>query len=501
MVTGTDPTEENKTLFQAWEWNVPADQKHYQRLIGALDQYKEIGITTIWLPPACKAASGANGNGYDIYDLYDLGEFDQKGSVGTKFGTKDELLTLCKKAKELGIDVLFDAVLNHKAGADHTEKCMVVEVDQNDRTKEVGDPYEIEAWFGFDFPGRGDKYSKMKWHWEHFSGTDYNAANEKTAIYKVQGDNKHWSQSVADEQGNADFMMFADIDYAHPEVCEDVIRWGEWVVKELGLSAFRLDAVQHFSERFTTEFITNLEEKFGKNSIFIVGEYWDPEAQVMSDWLDQMNHKMSLFDSPLVNNFSNISKEENADLRKVFDGSLVKMRPLDAVTLVTNHDTQTGQTVATPIEGFFKPLAYALILLRNQGYPEVFYGDLYGTKKEDNPEGRVPHVSDLVLARKLYAYGEQDEYFNEANCVGFVRRGTSDHPSGLACVMSNTGPGEIKMAVGDMHAGQKWTDVLGNEEGEVVIGPDGYGMFPCDSISVSVWVSKDAQGRDRFGKL
>ena len=34
-----------------------------------------------------------------------------------------------------------------------------------DRNKDVGEPYEIEAWVGFDFPGRGDQYSKMKWHW------------------------------------------------------------------------------------------------------------------------------------------------------------------------------------------------------------------------------------------------------------------------------------------------------------------------------------------------
>jgi alpha-amylase len=438
--------------------------------------------------------------------------------VATKFGSKEDLLELSGKAKELGVGLLFDAVLNHKAGADKKERCKVIEVDENgnhlpkiqfktaltslvDRTKEVGEPYEIEGWFGFDFPGRGEKYSKMKWHWEHFSGTDYNALNGKKAIYKIVGDNKGWSKSVADEQGNADFMMFADVDYSHPEVCEDVKNWGEWVVKELGLSAFRFDAVQHYSERFTNEFIANLEEKFGKGKLFLVGEYWSPDAGVMSEWLDKMDHKMSLFDSPLLNNFSSLSKTEDADLRKVFDGSLVKMRPVNAVTLVTNHDTQTGQTVETPVEGFFKPLAYSLILLRKEGYPEVFYGDLYGTKKEDKPEGPVPHIADLVLARKLYAYGDQEDYFNEANCVGWVRRGTDGHPSGLACLMSNTAPGQIKMAVGEMHAGEKWTDVLGNEAREVEIGDDGFGLFPCATTSVSVWVSKDAEGRDRFGKL
>jgi alpha-amylase len=185
----------------------------------------------------------------------------------------------------------------------------------------------------------------------------------------------------------------------------------------------------------------------------------------------------------------------------VFDGSLVKLRPVDAVTLVTNHDTQKGQTVETPVEGFFKPLAYALILLRREGYPEVFYGDLYGTKKEGAPEDPVPHVADLALARKLYAYGEQDEYLDNANCIGFVRRGTADRKDGLACVMSNTVPGEIKMAVGDMHAGEVWTDVLGNQGREVKIESDGYAVFPVPGTSVSVWVNREAAGRDQFGKL
>ncbi len=50
-----------------------------------------------------------------------------------------------------------------------------------------------------------------------------------------------------DEGGNADFLMFADLDYSHPEVCEDVTNWGKWIVNEVGLRGFRLDAVQHFS--------------------------------------------------------------------------------------------------------------------------------------------------------------------------------------------------------------------------------------------------------------
>ena len=494
--------ELNHTLLQGFEWNVPADGKHYNRLKGALKSLQEIGIDAVWLPPACKAAGGTEANGYDIYDLYDLGEFDQKNSRGTKWGSKEELLALCEAAKESNIGIYFDAVLNHKAGADEKEKCRIQEVAQDDRLKDIAEPREIEAWLGFNFPGRGDKYSKQKYHWEHFSGTDYDAGNDKTGIYRILGDNKHWSSSVGDETNNADFLMFADIDYSHPEVIKDVIAWGLWVVKELSLTGFRFDACQHFSERFTNELLTALAKEYGPETLFYVGEFWSGDVAEMLKYLDAMHHKYSLYDSPLVYNFSRISQQEKADLRKVFDSTLVQARPDAAVTVVMNHDTQPGQTVATPIEPFFKPLAYSLILLRNTGYPCVFYGDLYGMQgSHPEPPSCGGALSSIILARTLYAYGDQNDYWDNPNCIGFVRRGTAEHHAGLACVMSNAGPGQIRMAVGDLHRGQVWTDVLGWEKGEVVIDDEGYGVFMCSGVSVSIWVRREAGGRERFGGL
>ena len=297
--------------------------------------------------------------------------------------------------------------------------------------------------------------------------------------------------------------MFADVDYSHPEVVKDVIHWGEWVIREFKLRGFRFDACQHFSERFTNEFVANLEKNFGKNKLFLVGEFWSGDVKEMLEYLEKMQHKFSLYDSPLLNNFSQLSKTENADLRTVFDNSLVKAKPDSAVTVVMNHDTQPGQTVATPIEGFFKSLAYAIILLRSEGYPCVFYGDLYGMKG-DNPEPPScgDKLANLILARKLFAYGEQDDYFDDnAQCLGWVRRGTEDRPDGLAVVLSNAAPGQKKMFVGEMHKGEVWTDVLGWQTEEVTIGDDGFGMFMCPGTSVSVWVKKDAQGRDRMDGL
>jgi alpha-amylase len=124
------PTPENCTMLQAFEWYVPDDHKHWERLRNAVHGLKAIGVDNMWIPPGCKASS-KSGNGYDIYDLYDLGEFDQKGSVETKWGTKEELMRLVHEAKKAGVGIYWDAVLNHKAAADHKERCRVVEVDPN----------------------------------------------------------------------------------------------------------------------------------------------------------------------------------------------------------------------------------------------------------------------------------------------------------------------------------------------------------------------------------
>ena len=79
-----EPTPENYTMLQAFEWYVPDDHKHWNRLRHALPGLKATGIDNLWIPPACKASS-PSGNGYDIYDLYDLGEFDAKGRVGEDY--------------------------------------------------------------------------------------------------------------------------------------------------------------------------------------------------------------------------------------------------------------------------------------------------------------------------------------------------------------------------------------------------------------------------------
>jgi alpha-amylase len=49
-----------------------------------------------------------------------------------------------------------------------------------------------------------------------------------------------------------------------------------------------------------------------------------------------------------------------------------------------------------------------------------------------------------------------------------------------------------------MHKGQKWTDLLAWEKGEVVIDEEGFGVFKCPGLCLAIWVNQDAEGRARF---
>ncbi|KAJ5892046.1 CAZyme family GH13 [Penicillium subrubescens] len=481
---------DNTLILQAFEWHVPADRRHWNRLKAALPDYKALGVDQIWVPPGCKGMDPA-GNGYDIYDLYDLGEFDQKGAISTKWGSRKELEDLVCQAQALDIKIIWDAVLNHKAGADFPESFEAVEVDPKRRDVEISKPLEIDGWVGFDFSGRGDVYSSMKYHWQHFSGVDWDDKRKHQAIYKVHAPHKNWASDVSGENGNYDYLMFADLDLSHPEVREDILQWGTWITDTLSLSGMRLDAAKHFSAKFQKDFVNHIRSTANPD-FFVIGEYWTGNVQAIMDYLEKLEYDIAAYDVPLIENFSKLSHIPGADLRDIFKDTLVERRPDQAVTIVANHDTQPGQMLETPVASDFKLLAYALILLRKEGHPCVFYGDIYGIRGGNTAPPMAPACNGklpiLTKARKLYAYGEQEDYFDQPNCIGFVRYGNARHRSGLACVISNAGAAKKRMFIGRQNTNQRWIDILGHQPGAVVIDKRGYGLFPVNSMSASVWI-------------
>ncbi|KAF9896373.1 hypothetical protein BX616_007582, partial [Lobosporangium transversale] len=261
---------ENVTMFQFFEWYTPADQKHWIRLKEQASLLSTLGLTAVWVPPPTKGSS-AEDVGYGVYDLWDMGEFDQKGTIATKYGTKDELKAAIDECRNYGIRVYFDAVLNHKAAGDETEVFKAVAVAEDDRTQEIEAPHNITAWTKFIFPGRKGKYSDFVWGHQHFSGTDWDAKEERSAVFKIKGKNKSFAEDVDGENGNFDYLMCCNIDYKHPDVVAETKRWALWCVNEFGIDGFRIDALKHISAGFIAHLLDYVRKETNNPDFFAVG--------------------------------------------------------------------------------------------------------------------------------------------------------------------------------------------------------------------------------------
>ena len=480
----------NHTMLQFFEWHVPNHGKHWEDLAIMAHEFSVHGIDTVWIPPACKGMTQAD-NGYGVYDHFDLGEFDQKGTVRTKYGTKKELLHAMDVCRQENIQVIADVVMNHKAGADDTERFDVVEVDPENRHEVISEPFEIEGWTHFTYKGRKKQYSPFQWDYHHFNGTDYDASEDRTGIFRILGDGKDWNDHVDDEFGNYDYLMFANIDYQHPDVQEEMIHWGTWFAKTLGCQGYRLDAIKHINATYVSRFVHAMKKSFG-DDFYFVGEFWNPDLEAKQRFLDQTDFTIHLFDVALHYRFHQASIEgRDFDLRTLYEGTLVATHPTHAVTFVDNHDSQPGESLESWVGDWFKPLAYALILLREDGFPCVFFGDYFGIRGDEPIPSKKEVIDPLLDARYYLAYGEQEDYFDHANTIGWVRHGVETFDgSGCAVVISTGDDGFKDMKVRDTHAGSTWIDVTGNRDDEVVIEEDGTGRFPVNGGSVSVWALK-----------
>ncbi|MDN5578861.1 MAG: alpha-amylase [Chryseobacterium sp.] len=458
-----------------------------------------MGISAVWFQTAYKANGGGFSVGYDPYDLFDLGEFDQKGTIPTKYGSKEQYVNACKTLQENGISVIADIVLNHKAGGDEKEKFHAVKVNPENRQENISEPFEIESYTKFTFPNREKKYSDFEWNFTCFSGVDY-AEGQEEGIYQIIHDfGDGWEEMIDTEKGNYDYLMYNDIDHRNPFVREELDKWGKWYHDQIHFDGLRLDAVKHQSPVFYKEWLYKLRENTAKN-IFAVGEYWAPgEVNLLQDYIDATEGCMSLFDSSLQQNFHIASKEgADYDLRKIFDETLTLLNPAFSVTVVDNHDTQPLQALEAPVEAWFKLLAYALILLRENGYPCVFYPDLFGAHyadkdKEGNDQeiflDKVEKIEELLKARQQFAYGAQKDYFEDANCLAWTREGDDEH-AGCAVVLSNRDAYEKPMEMGEKYSGKQFYDSMGWFSDKVTIDENGWGNFPVQAGNVSVWVTE-----------
>jgi alpha-amylase len=109
---------QNDTMMQAFYWDVPTDDVNkngswWTNLGIRAPELHRAGFTAIWTPPPSKGNFGIYDMGYGVFDHFDLGNYNQKGTSETRFGSRDELQGMLSVMHGQSIDVYTDTVLNH----------------------------------------------------------------------------------------------------------------------------------------------------------------------------------------------------------------------------------------------------------------------------------------------------------------------------------------------------------------------------------------------------
>lgn len=385
-------------MMQAFYWDCPKlEAKEFEWWDFIREKAKalsEAGFTALWLPPACKAANlGGMSMGYDPYDFYDLGQIDQKDSVQTWFGSRNELEQLIKEAHRLGMQVYADLVLNHTSGADGEE---LNEFDQKKR------------WTKYT-PGSG----------------------------KFERDWRCYHPSYFERIDNQVFEGMPDLCHRNPYVYSELMEYARWLLEEIGFDGLRYDFVKGYGTWIISAILERLYKKEGKTdfSPFGVGEFWDSDTSI-TQWLKETNsftdNPVTAFDFPLRYRLKALCDTYGFSLKTLTHGGTLLTNGLAkwAVTFVENHDVVRTDPVIQD-----KMLAYAFILT-HEGYPCVFWEDYYNLGL--GQEGLKSGIAALVKVHEEYAGGGTDILYCDDDLYIMQRRGIEEQ-NGLVFVLNNAG--------------------------------------------------------------
>ncbi|MCK5345492.1 MAG: alpha-amylase, partial [Candidatus Heimdallarchaeota archaeon] len=336
-------------MLQGYYWLSP-EGDWWNTVSNYIPEFAEVGFDAIWLPPVSKGASftGISSMGYEPYDYYDLGEFNQRGGVRTRFGTVEELDSLITNAHANGIALIADLVLNHNNGGDS-------EYNPNTFTNTLTD----------------------------FSGV-------ASGIFPRNYSCFHPCDFAVDDEGS--FAIFPDLCHDNPYVQSEFIKWGKWLMNEVGFDGWRFDYVKGFSPTVVENWMVEVGQ-------WGVAEFWDGNKELVKDYMVSTGNTVNAFDFPLLYRLHDMCDSHGLfDLgRLAYDNGLLGDIPEKSVTFVSNHDTTRDEN--SNIE-YNKHLAYAYILT-HQGYPSVFWRDYFNLYYHD-------HIQALVQIHNNYAKGETE---------------------------------------------------------------------------------------------
>ncbi|MFN3530394.1 MAG: T9SS type A sorting domain-containing protein [Bacteroidia bacterium] len=397
-----------------WNSNYPNGWANY--LTEMAPRFREMGVDAIWIPPTIKNQA-QNGVGYAPFDHYDLGDKFQKGFLKTRLGDKDELLRMMAVMKANGIDVIQDIVLNHLNGAGSAngsggQDPAALDDGSTQRFKNFRyvsylTPARNET--AANYLARSGRFSK---NWQNFYPNPGNpcCTNPINSVW--------WGPDVSYE-ANA-FGLSSNAIYNPAQYSEymrtEMRNWIIWNKKQMGWDGVRLDAVKHFPNYITEDYLWNLQFgslwASGGNDMFAVGE-WVGGASELDAWAAAVQNRAGTFDFALRNALTGIvSGNGNFNIGTV--PNFQQQNRSRTVPFVNNHDTfrpqlsaqgnYTGWNLGDQLGPHIEPndgrlsVLYAIIMAVD-GAPQIFYEDLFNIGYLGNRFSHQPTVDSTLPAR------------------------------------------------------------------------------------------------------
>lgn len=383
----------------------------WKQSAGELPALAKLGVYAVWHPVPVKGGSGGVSMGYDPYDLYDLGNKNQKGSVPTNFGTREEYLSYIATAHTNGLRVIADVVLNHTGGADRAEPNPLMEMlgwdDIPDDRKVLSEnrppdysptTMNLRSWTGFTPKGYGDVVGKGRFprDYRHF---------HPSMVHPDRNPPFH-----APEFGS-DYCYEAENHYVWNGLCD----WGRWFRAQTGVDGFRLDAVKLIDPPFLNDFARQMTQETTATGkpFYLVGEFWDTNHDTLTDFRRATQNQMRLFDFGLFYAlWDMVEKPQQFDMRDLWIRRFADRE--HTVMFVSNHDVDRFQ----PIKRDRRILPYAIIMTM-AGQPSIFYLDYF--RSEDK---RLPNALEtLTKVHNRFAVGAEILRYADRNVLAIERKG------------------------------------------------------------------------------
>ena len=413
-----NPTN-RQVVLQAFWWdywnnNYPNGWSNY--LMDLAPRLKQLGIDAVWIPPSVKN-NATSSVGYAPFDHYDLGDKFQKGALKTRLGDKDELLRLAAVLKSNGIDLIQDIVLNHvsnagsNTGAGGQDPAAMddglTQRYKNFRYVSYSTPADNEN--STNYLARAGRFSK---NWHNFYPNNGNSCCTNDINTAYWGPDFSYESNAFGLSSNATFNPTQSSNY----VKDQMRNWLIWYKKQVGWDGVRLDAVKHFPNSVSEDYLWNLQNNAGwasgGNNHFAIGEWVGGQTE-LDNWCSAVQNRAGTFDFALRNAFTGIvSGNGNFDLGIV--PSYQQQNRQRTVPFVNNHDTfrpslsaqgnysgwNTSQQLGMQVEpGDVRSALCHAIAFAVDGAPLIYFEDLFNIGYLGNRWSHQPSSSTSLPVR------------------------------------------------------------------------------------------------------